>query len=248
MSPPRDDKVDVTEVLRELGFVWGSSDISVHGQALVFDFGNLQLTAQPVAGRYLNDVVLFTGVLRTRRAIAEVNFEIPQHCDSRATCLAFLTYYLDNAYPGAWFVPELSVDWLTEGRALRELLPWEKEKARRICEAKRYAVRPHCTIERSWLRLTINTIRSHLSKIDNEKAAYFSFDGTTLLCRLPEKSVAVAANGTAWGYDYRIKCRCLAELPKRLYGNLCIVGIWNGKLEVGPARLPGVAEVPRHAT
>ena len=63
---------------------------------LSFDFGNFKLYAVCVMNLKFREVVMFTGVLTTRRTIAEVIFELPRMLASRELCGAWITWNLDN--------------------------------------------------------------------------------------------------------------------------------------------------------
>jgi hypothetical protein len=67
------EPVSTWELLKDLGFRPDPGTLSENGSGLVFDFGNLQLSA----GRFLNTrllkIILLSGVLATSRAIAEIS-------------------------------------------------------------------------------------------------------------------------------------------------------------------------------
>jgi len=62
------------------------------------------------------------------RTCATVHFEMPLEVESFEQGVAFVTHYLDS-YAGGNFKPSLHVEWLTEGRRYRNLLPWNKQFA-----------------------------------------------------------------------------------------------------------------------
>ena len=68
-------------------------------------------------------MVSFSGVLKTRRSIAEVSFEMPRRIKSRELCAAWIVWNLDRS-AGTVFVPAREVAWVIDGRKSRDLLPW----------------------------------------------------------------------------------------------------------------------------
>ncbi len=82
------EPVSTWELLKDLGFRPDPGTLSDDGSGLVFDFGNLQLSA----GRFLNTrffrIILLSGVLATSRTIAEISQELPLQVDSREEGIA----------------------------------------------------------------------------------------------------------------------------------------------------------------
>ncbi|MBK6509420.1 MAG: hypothetical protein IPG06_08110 [Haliea sp.] len=117
--------IAVWDVLKEFGFAPDSSVISEVTPGLSFDFGSFKLSAGVGLGKYLQPVVLFTGILATPRTLADICFEVPHMVISQEQLAAFLVYYLNNAADRYSFLPSQNIDWLTMGQQHRHLLPWE---------------------------------------------------------------------------------------------------------------------------
>src|ERR1035441_2250034 len=99
------DKVSTWDVLRDFGFQLDSKVISDQNPGLSFDFGNFKLSASSLMNMRCVDIVLFTGVLTTRRTLREVEFELPQFVESREQCAAFIAWFLDIGEDGGVFKP-----------------------------------------------------------------------------------------------------------------------------------------------
>ncbi len=115
----------MSEVLVGLGFKVDGSVMSDDFPGLTCDFGNFKLSAShALSPKSFRNVVLFTGVLRTDRSIAEVHFEMLQRIASRELCAAWIAWHLDQAADGE-FTPIQHADWIEEGRQHFDQLPWD---------------------------------------------------------------------------------------------------------------------------
>ncbi len=228
------ESVSTWELLKDLGFRPAPGTLSENGTGLVYDFGNLHLSA----GRFLNtrlvQIILLGGVLATSRAIAEISQEMPLQVDSREQGIALLVWCLDQASSRGEFIPLRSVPWIDEGRANRDRLPWEKDLAI-------YAARPRCLVSREWMRIGIKTLASHLVLADEGALVTFGFDGSALSIRCSGNLVIMAATGTPWPQAYSVEAKTLKWLPKRFMRDQVEVSVHDGFLRIG-RRLYRLAE------
>ena len=227
--------IAVWDVLKEFGFAPNSSVISDVMPGLSFDFGNFKLSASAVMGTMFRPVVLFTGVMATSRTLAEVCFELPRMVASREQLAAFLVYYLDKAADGDVFQPARNVDWLTMGRQHCHLLPWEVDMAA-------YHARPHCSVQRDWLRLALKSLAEVVAKADDVAEVELGFDGSVLTLKCSGQVVPMAANGKAWATQFVIPAGKLRRLPKRLMQHEPEVSVRDGRLHIGRNCFDGAKE------
>jgi hypothetical protein len=97
VKPTNSKVISTWLLLKEFGFMPdAAAGMSDEMPGLSFDFGNLKLYAVCVMNLKFREVVMFTGVLTTRRTIAEVIFELPRMLASRELCGAWITWNLDN--------------------------------------------------------------------------------------------------------------------------------------------------------
>lgn len=237
------------EILQEFGFV-ADRGMSDHEPALSFDFGNFKLFASAVMSKYFRPIVLFSGVLATPRTLSEVCFETPRGL-SRECMAAWIVWNLDRHAEHRRFQPAREVAWLELGRQNQYFLPWEiarAEKAAFAAEeaalAAKYAVRPHCTVDRSVLRLAFKRLAESFTKADLSEPIVVAFDGRVLSFLCHNVETAVVATGKPWAANYRIPMEKLREgLPARLMRPQVEIGIWKGRLEIDRARIPDAEEI-----
>ena len=130
------------DLLRDFGFQPDQEvKYSDFEPGLSFDFGNFKLSAGCFTNLRFTEVVSFSGVLKTRRTIAEVSFEMPRRIKSRELCAAWIVWNLDLS-AGTLFVPAREVAWVIDGRKSKDLLPWRIDRAERESEQKAYRARP----------------------------------------------------------------------------------------------------------
>lgn len=227
--------IAVWDVLQEFGFAPDSAVISDLVPGLSFDFGNFTLSASAVMGKLFRPVVLFTGVLATPRTLAEVCFELPRMVASREQLAAFLAYYLDKAADRDVFQPARNVGWLMMGHQHRHLLPWEVDMAT-------YHARPHCSVQRDWLRLALKNLAELVAKADDAAEVEFGFDGSVLAIKCTGQVVPMAASGKSWATRFVIPAWKLRHLPKRLMQGEVEVSVREGRLQIGRNCFDGAKE------
>lgn len=219
----------------EFGFAPDTSVMSDVRPGLSYDFGNFKLTASVAMGQYFQPIVLCTGVLASQRSLTQVCFELPRLVASREQLAAMLVYYLDNAARGNLFHPMKHVAWLDEGRANRDLLPWELDKAA-------YETRPRCMVRRDWLRLALKNLSMIFADTDDTATVEFTFDGTVLTIRCCDQALPMPATGKAWSAHFNIPAGNLRQLPKRLMRDELEISVNHGRLYVDRVSYGGVKE------
>ncbi len=229
------------DVLKSFGFqpdFYVFSDIM---PGLKFDFGNLTLSAICCMNMQLVEIVSLDGILRTKDTIAEVYIQLPRQIESSEQCAAWIVWHLDNVAKGRVFCPIYEPVWLSEGRNHKYLLPW-------IRQQEEYRVRPHCTVEREWLKLVLKSLSKHLEPVADTETVEIGFDGKVLSFRLSEKIVVSVAEGSAWLSTFTIPAWKLRKLPKRLMNNKVDVSIWESRLQIGQYRYGGIIEAVLNST
>jgi hypothetical protein len=193
---------------------------------LSLDFGNLKLSAVAVTSPASGEIVLFSGILRTPRTLAEIEFELPRRVESLKQCAAWIVWNLDQHFGGRTFSPARQVDWIDEGRQNRRLLPWVISRAE-------YEARPQCTIQRDWLRLALKTLGEHLASLPDRSIVVFSFDGSVFSIRCDNKVIAFPGEGLPWTVSFRAEAKTLRRSPKRLMREYVGVSVWESQICFG---------------
>jgi hypothetical protein len=225
------------DVLLSLGFQPDPTEVysDIH-PGLSFDFGNLRLSAVAVFSPYSGEIVLFTGILATRDTLAEVHFELPRQVESLRQCVAWIVWNLDQYGDRRVFRSTRNVGWLEEGRQNRRLLPWVMSQAE-------YDARPHCTVQRDWLRLARKNLREHLGSLPDNAIVVFSFDGTVFSIHCDTRVIAFSGEGPPWTVCFRVEAKTLRqESKRRLMREYIGVSIWNSRIEFGPWSYEGRVE------
>lgn len=222
------------DLLRVLGFVEDAAVMSDPPGGLSFDFGSLKLEASHVLNRWCQSVVLLTGVIQTPRTIAQIQCEMPHEVESRELGVAWVTWCLDSHSDGL-FEPVAPVDWLTEGREYRHLLPWE-------LEMEAYVNRPRCRVRRDWARLAFRDLAEILAVADNIMPVTLTFEGGVLKIRCGDKLVAMPATGGPWPRSYSLIAASLRWLPKRVMTEEVEFSIRDVGLTIGNRLYRGVVE------
>jgi hypothetical protein len=101
---------------------------------------------------------------------------MPQPFESQEQAVAWVTRCLASHSTG--LAPGEAVAWLSEGRANRRLLPWERERVV-------YEVRPQCFVERVFARPALRRRVANLIDASDEGTwVIFSFNGQALSRRV----------------------------------------------------------------
>jgi hypothetical protein len=233
----------VWDALSDFGFTPDSKVmISEVQPGLTYDFGNFKLSASALTSMHLRKVVSLWGDMATPGKLAHINFELPAMVDSREQLTAFLAYILDKAAGGDGFCPLHPVEWLSDGRTHRMLLPWEVERKVREAERRKFDARPKCSVPRVWLRLTLNSLEELLDQVEDWEKVEFGFNGTILAIRCRGKVLPAPAEGYLWPIDFTIQAGNLRLLPKRLMYDQVEVSVYEEKLLIGNRHFQGAME------
>ena len=185
----------------------------------------------------MRDVVSFSGVVSTSRTIASVEFEMPVHVESYEQCAAWIAWQFNEQLPRREnVIPRAKADFLIYGLQHKSTLPWERRKAA-------YASRPHCSVERSWLRQGLNSIQKNIDLVEMESKVVLSFDGSVLLFREGNWIIPMPATGVAWPEKYQIEVRNFNRFPSRLMNAAIEVAVWDGSVHLGNRFYRGVTAV-----
>ncbi|HEV8363085.1 MAG TPA: hypothetical protein VGQ52_06180 [Gemmatimonadaceae bacterium] len=231
--------VSTREVLQALGF---AEDQSEQQRGFSFNFGNFKLWALPCTNRWFTPVVLVTGTVFDGSNLREVIQELPDKVESVEQAMAWMAWLVDKATTHPFNLSS-EPGWLVQGRLHRHLLPWERERAIREKERAAYAARPHCDVQRDWVRLALKKLHQQLASVSPDATVTVSFDGTVLTMRCEKTVIAVSANGSPWTQKYEIRAGALEPLPKRLMRDPVDVSVWNSTLMIGNQRYAGVVPV-----
>lgn len=95
------------------------------------------------------------------------------------------------------------------------------------------------------MKLALKDLTDILSYADDDEAVLFDFDGRVLTIKCADKSVLVAAEGSAWPSMFQLFKRDFRRLPKRLMNPIVEVSIWETRLLLGSYRYEVFSEVPK---
>jgi hypothetical protein len=228
------ETIATVDVLVDLGF----QPVADPMPGSVFDFGNFQLRATgEVWSLQFQQVVGFGGVMATPNRLAEVAFDIPQRVKSREQCIAMIVYYLDSASPKRVFYPAKQVDWVTEGRQYKHLLPWVMGNAEQ--QHKEF---PYCLVARDWAKLALKTLADLLVDVSDETPVIFSFTDSVLTIRCNSNIIVLAGTGKTWPKKYAIPAGQLRQLPKRFMRGRVAVSIRDTFLSIGNQVYKGIKD------
>lgn len=226
--------IETWDALIHFGFQ-PSGDVLSVWPGLSYDFGNFKLNASCAVNMRFAEIILFTGVLSTRRTLADVEFEMPRRVESREQCAAWIVWHLDRASEGGTFVPRRQADWVSEGRQNQRVLPW-------VARMAAYEARPWCSVEREWLRLGLKTLRAILQPLGDETLVQFSFRDAILTIRCGGKVVVLPGEGNPWPKQYTILAKEIRDLRRRLMHSSVEVSVWEEQLNIGGWGRFGVVE------
>jgi hypothetical protein len=201
-----------------------------------YDFGNVTLYALRCTNRWFVEVVLLTGVMRGRNSLSQVQHELRAQEESREAVLAHVAWALDRAADGTQFRPSRPADWLEEGRAHKHLLPWARSQLANQASQERRRVRPHCEVDRKWMRMAVSTLRDFAESAGDGETVSVIFDGRSLAFEAANLRCIVAAIGEPWPDAVSVRAKDLAEFQRRFKYPVVVVGVWEGHLEIGDVR------------
>jgi hypothetical protein len=216
----RIDVVKTRAMFERLGFKEDWEAITDQRPAYYYDFGNLRLTADEVMSDSLVPCFHFGGVWRGANSISMVDFQMPLEVESVEQGAAWIAYGI-----GENFRPLHPTSWLSDGRAMRDRLPW-------VRRMEQYKMRPTCSIERDWFKLAGKKLRSLMDSVCESDLVWFEFNGETLKITGCGTTVIVPATGRAWDSRVAIRAKQLDHLPKRLTDPV-VIAVWEGRLSIG---------------
>lgn len=205
--------VALQSILIEIGFI-------PIEEGFQFDFGNCKLKAIEGTNQYFQEGFNFCGHYITDRKFGELVFFLPLQVESNQQGFALLAYYLRNANF------KNKPDWLSEGLALTEFLPWKKN-------LKAYNENPKAFIEHEWFRVIVKKMKLLISNSTDENVTIFSFDGTVLKVVCNNETLVVSGIGKDWQRIAKVKTKSLDFLPKRISNSDVEIFIWQDKLNIG---------------
>lgn len=238
--------VSTHPALLALGF---KSEPEVHSEqeiGLSYDFGSFQLTAARMMNLQMRETWHFSGLLATSRSIVQIGFEMPLQVESVEQCAAWIAWSLEQQLPcNEKLFASSKQELVILGLQHQSTLPWIRQHAA-------YAARPHCRVERSWMRQVFKTLAGHVSKDDQEDRISIRFDGAVLSFHGRDWTIPAPASGNAWAAVYVIKVKDFSSFPARLMPTVIGVSIWEDKLTIGNRFYRGIAIAqstarPQHA-
>lgn len=234
--------VSIWELLAEIGFNFDSSVI-LDGDGMSINLGRLlqsvdsdgektvfKLNASKVMNKYFRQVVMLSGHVATARSMEVVFSDLPLQVSSRSEDLAFVAYGIPSS-----FDPKGRIEWLREGRAAKELLPWEKARLD-------YAKCPSAIVGRDWMRLAFKSLREIISTHPEVGAIDFGFEGGVLKIVAGEVCFAMTASGKSWPSVYSVAIVPGLRLPSRLMSDSIEVAFREDCIVINDWRFPATIQ------
>ncbi|WP_458369095.1 hypothetical protein [Pseudomonas mandelii] len=235
MSARDVNPVSTHVALQALGFRCEPKVYSEQETGLSYDFGSFQLTAARMMNLQMREAWHFSGLVATSRSVAQIEFEMPLQLDSAEQCAAWIAWALERQRPrNERLIASFKQELVILGLQHQSTLPWVRRQAA-------HAARPHCWVERSWMRLLFKTLAGHVSKDDPDDRISIRFDGAVLSFHGRDWTIPVPANGNAWTAPYAIKVRDFSSFPARLMQTEVGVSIWEDNLTIGNRFYRGIA-------
>lgn len=211
--------METLEALKQIGFVQNPN-----GEDLLYDFGNLKLSAINSMNRFLVEVVIVSGVFNDRRTISEVEIQMPVHVESLTQASAFIAWGIDKQVSRN-FTPEIPAQWLDEGRESFDLLPFVRQQ-------KLYEERPRCIVNRDWLKLAFRDLNLLIPQLEENELLFFTFQNGIFSIRLNSKTIAFPAVGKDWNEEYKIAIQNFSHFPKRINQNEVEISVWKENINI----------------
>ena len=218
------------DALKSFGFEEDKEIFSDPPGGLSFRFDSFKLSASFGINLRFQKAFHFSGVHATERRITQVQFEMPKEIESAEQAAAWLAWSLDERL-GQGFERPSSVCWLVVGRKNFDLLPWEMSR-------RAYERRPHCLVDRDWMRVAFQKLRSALTESSSQEPVNFRFDGEILKIETSGELIAVPGIGKPWPFGICVPQMKLDHLPKRLMRQSVSVSYWEDKLTLGNRGFP----------
>jgi hypothetical protein len=204
-------------MLLDLGFEQRPNDFGL--KTVGYAFPHLELTASDVVNRHFARVVLLGGVFNTGRNLGLVESEIPHDLDTTAAAAAWTSYALRSYEQDLGELP----DWMTQGKANWELIPF-------VREARAFEERPRCTVDRNFAQVLRKQLRQALAELPEDAPAVFAFDGRVLRVQVMRSALEVLAHGDPWPEAFEVRLGPQTKLPSRFMSPVVEVSFYDGSL------------------
>ncbi|WP_156901616.1 hypothetical protein [Azohydromonas australica] len=161
-----------------------------------------------------------------------IEFSMPVAVESKEQVMAWLAYGIKaDAISHDPLIP-----WAQKALDLKHLLPWERYYTKIRDEAaqrrKLWLARPHCIVERKWIKAVLGFLQEQASK-NPEGEFSVLFDGEMLSVRAGRVPLGVPAEGpSSWNERYSQPLSQLASIPVRIMSDPVEMGIWQGNLRL----------------
>lgn len=229
--------IDTWDTIQALGFEPDTSVISDGGSGLSCDLGKFRLSAGRMMNLSFREIVQFSAVYQTPRTIGSIDFEMPIQVESLEQCAAWIAWHLNEKLPKQEKLLSTSkASFLLTGLQHQDTLPWVRERAA-------YAARPKCVVERSWMRVALNALKSKLNVEHAGGDITISFDGQVLVFSGSGWVVPVPAEGAPWPSRYQIQTKNFSKFPSRLMSEQIHISVWKEHLIIGNWRYAGVTTI-----
>lgn len=217
--------METLEALKQIGFVQNPN-----GEDLLYDFGNLTLSAMNLMNRFFVEVVVVSGVFNDRRTISEVEIQLLINVDSIIQASALIAWGIDKQVSKN-FTPEIPTQWLDEGRENFDLLPFVRQQ-------KLYDERPRCTVNRDWLRLAFRDLNLLILQLEENDLLFITFQNEIFSIRSNFKTIAFPAVGKDWNEEYKIAVSNFSHFPRRINQKEVEISVWKENIQIANWRYP----------
>lgn len=214
-----------SDLLLDLGFRPVVAQYAEEQPGYCYDFGNLRLVAARMTSIHLQQVMHFSGVTSSSRAVALVEFELPLALESYEQGVSIIAYNI-----GRQFTPLRATPWLDQGRAWEEHLPHRRQM-------REYEQRPQCRVEADWFRVAAKRLIAVGEAAETDAEFGVSYRNSVLKFELPGQILVMPAEGQSWTQVYRCRLQDLRGIRKRTPSRGVLLSVWEGRLEIGGVRL-----------
>lgn len=116
--------ISTWSALQTFGFQPDEGVFPYDGTNVSIDLGCFKLSAARVPNLLLVDVVAFSGVYRSPRAIASIEFELPTRLESMEQGAAWIAWHLQKQLPSYEKSPAFQEPFMLLGLSHLHTLPW----------------------------------------------------------------------------------------------------------------------------
>lgn len=211
--------------LRALGFTERTPEYA--STKVGYDMGGWELSAQEMVNLSMVPIVNVTGILNTRRIIANISIQMLKTFDQPEMAAAFLVFSLKRYRNDLQAIP----DWWKLGEENLHLHPVVQQNKEREERMKAWQARPQCRIKKEHARLFRRELRAAMEELEGEETALLSFDGQVLRVELTGKKIATLAVGEGWPHDVSWPLTSATKLPGRFKGEIVTLGFWDDQLD-----------------